>query len=149
MWHRGRQSRRGGSRGARHAVLMAVVALSLVLMHGIGASRDGSVDLPDAATGAANVASATVVLAQSHNPSDGIEVLPTGHQGQGSGHSGMMMKVCLAVLGALVVAVAWLLLVRQPRSRGISRISAAQTQRLRAGRVWCHPRTHVLCVMRT
>lgn len=132
-----------------HASLMVVVALSLLLMHGLGISHAPSADLTDPATSAGHVSSAGVVSAQSHAPSGGVDVPSSGHQDQGSGHAGMMVKACMAVLGALVFAVAGLLLVRQPWRSGVFRTLAAQVQQFRAGRVWSPPHPHLLCVMRT
>lgn len=149
VWQGKRHSGRGGSRGAVRAALMVVVAVSLLLMHGLGVSHAPSADLADPATGAAHVASSSAVLAHSHAPSSGFDVPPTGHQDQGSGHAGMMMKACLAVLGALVFAVAGLLLARKPWRWDVFRTLTAQAQQFRAGQVWLPPHPHLLCVMRT
>lgn len=58
---------------------------------------------------------------------------------------------CLAVLTALVFAFASFLLTSRPWPRHGLRLGlfTVRVQRLSIRPVWVHPRTHLLCVMRT
>lgn len=108
---------------------------------------------------AQSVAGATVTAASiasgsaaggGHLKPPGSDAGHSGDQEPGPGHSGALTQVCLAVLTALVLLCAFRLFTSREWTRYRPSLRVLGTPPPRDPVMWwVHPRSHVLCVMRT
>lgn len=147
MWQCAWPARRSSHDWA-HGALMVMLALSVVLMHGLGMSHTEPVE-----SVAAPALSAHAVLGSAseggHAGLAGSEAAQSGEQEHEPGHAETMARACLAVLSAVVFAAASFLVVRRSWRWGEFPLFAVRSQRPSIRPVPVHPRTHLCCVMRS
>jgi len=128
---------------------MVVLMLALALMHGLGLSHTApAVSVAAPTVVAASIASDSAT--RGHVETTGLVAAQGGHQEPEPGHSRALAQACLAVLTALVVVFTIFLLATRGWTRHGRGLRALRTPQFWDPAMWwVHPRTHVLCVMRT
>lgn len=125
---------------------MALLALSLIFMHGLGLSHSAPID---SAVATQTVPSGAVDHAGHVDPAS-PQVDQPGYASPEPGHAGTFTEACLAVLAALMVVWACFGLITLPWVRlSFGSFSVRVQQLCNRAMWWAHPRSHSLCVMRT
>ena len=137
----------GAHRGIRVVALVSLV-VGLVVMHGLGFSHAQ----PPEFIGTAQVSAHGAPASSSSEGSTPLVGSPMTSQpdrhGPGPGHGGLLARSCLAILGALLVAVAVARLVTRSWPAGKSGLPVVRVHPLLTTRFRARPRPYLLCVMR-